>query len=83
MLEFREYRLKCRHSKFVGTVLGESILRLTDNLSKALQGSTLSAAEGQKVADMTLRTICTLRNDESFDLFWLKVTDMATKLHIA
>ena len=29
-----------------GAVLGESILRHTDNLSKALQGSTVSAAEG-------------------------------------
>ena len=62
-----------------GTVLGEMVLRHTDNLSRTLQDKALSAAEGQQVADMVVRT---LRNVESFDLFWLKVTKSAESLDV-
>ena len=48
----------------------------------ALQGSTVSAAERQQIAEMALTTIQTLRSDDSFDLFWQKVTNMATKLGV-
>ena len=64
-----------------GTVLGEMVLRHMDNLSKTLQAKALSAAEGQQVADMVVRTLQTLRNVESFDLFWLKVTKTAESLN--
>lgn len=40
-----------------GVFLGELILRHTDNLSKSLQDKTQSAAEGQLVADMVVRTL--------------------------
>ena len=56
-----------------GTVLCEMLLRHTDNLSKALQKKTISAAEGQGVAKMVIATLCTLRTEESFSLFWKKV----------
>ena len=65
-----------------GTYLGELLLRHTDNLSKALQHKSLSAAEGQMIADMTCRTIQKLRDDDSFDLFWLKVTKTSESLDI-
>ena len=55
-----------------GNILGEMILRHTDNLSSTLQKSSLSAAEGQQVAQMTVATIKSLRSDESFDIFWEK-----------
>ena len=45
-----------------GSVLGEMVLRHTDNLSRTLQDKALSAAEGQQVADMVVRTLQTLRN---------------------
>ena len=40
-----------------GTFLAEMVLRHTDNLSKTLQDKTRSAAEGQAIADMVVRTL--------------------------
>ena len=60
-----------------GISLAELVLRHTDNLSKTLQDKTRSAAEGQAIAGMVVRTLLTLRSDNSFDLFWLKVTKKA------
>ena len=57
-----------------GTMLGEIVLRHTDNLSKTLQDKTCSAAEGQEIASMVSCTLQAIRTDESFNLFWLKVT---------
>ena len=62
-----------------GAILGETILRHTDNLSSTLQHKTLSAAEGQQVAIMTIATLTSLRSDTSFDLFW---DIMALKLNV-
>ena len=59
--------------------LGELILRHSDNLSRTFQKSTISAAEGQCVADMTVRTLQSIRNDSNFDLFWEKTTQDANK----
>ena len=38
-------------------VLGECVLKHTDNLSKNLQSPSLSAAEGQKIAEITRKTM--------------------------
>ena len=51
-----------------GTVLGEQLLRHSDNLSKALQGSHVSAAKGQAVAMMTVKALELLRQDDMFSL---------------
>ena len=48
---------------FFGTVLCEMVLRHTDNVSKTLQGKVMSAAEDQEVANMVVRTLKTLRDD--------------------
>lgn len=56
-----------------GVELGEMILRHTDNLSKTLQHKSFSAAEGQEIAGLTVKTLETLRNEETFNLFWEKV----------
>ena len=56
-----------------GAILGEMILRHADNLSSTLQHKSMSAAEGQQVALMTVQTMNSIRTEESFDLFWLKV----------
>ena len=54
--------------------LAEMLLRHTDNLSKTLQKDTISASEGQIVAPMMLATLQSVRNDESFQLFWDKLS---------
>ncbi len=56
-----------------GAILGEMILRHADNLSSTLQHKSMSAAEGQQVALMTVQTLKRIRSDESFDSFWVKV----------
>lgn len=56
-----------------GCMLGELILRHSDNLSSTLQHKSISAAEGQRVASMTIQTFRSIRNDESYDLFWKRV----------
>ena len=62
---------------FFGLVLGEMLLNYSDNLSKTLQNTRLSAAEGQTVANMTKRTLATLRAEDKFKLFWENVRRMA------
>ena len=56
-----------------GAILGEIILRHADNLSSTLQHKSMFAAEGQQVAYMIVQTMNSIRTEESFDLFWLKV----------
>jgi len=63
-----------RKFEFVfGAILGEMILRHSDNLSQCLQKKTISAAKGQHVAKMVTDTLQSIRNEESYDLFWQKV----------
>ena len=54
---------------FLGCVLRESILRLTDHLSKSLQDPIISAAEGQQFAADAVITLNKDRNEDSFNLF--------------
>lgn len=53
-----------------GIVLGERILKHTDNLSKTLQNPALTASDGQEIAELTCRTLEQIRTTDSFDLFW-------------
>ena len=66
-----------------GAVLGENILRHTDYLSKTLQSKAMSGAEGQEVAAMVVRTLESMRDDTSFDLFWSKTTTLAENYSIS
>ena len=68
---------------FFGLVLGESLLCNTDNLSKTLQKKEFSAAEGQLTMEQRKRTLMSIRNDDSFDLFWEKVNSMASDLDVS
>ena len=55
---------------FFGIQLGRKLLSIVDNLSRSLQAKTISACEGQQLVRMTQATFKSMRNDESFDLFW-------------
>ena len=63
--------------------MGELILRHTDNLSKTLQNPELSAFEGQETAEMTCKTLDSIRNDESFDLFWQNTLSLQSNLDVS
>ena len=66
-----------------GCMLGEMILKHSDNFSSTLQHKTLSAAEGQHIAQMTVGTLKSLRSDDSFDLFWQTANSKASELDIS
>ena len=50
--------------------LGRKLLNMVDNLSRSLQAKTISACEGQKLVNITLVTLQSIRSDQWFDLFW-------------
>ena len=62
-----------KFSFLFGVVLGELILAHSDNLSKSLQVEVLITLEGQTQAELTLKTPESIRTEEMFGLFWLKV----------
>ncbi|CAC5364660.1 unnamed protein product [Mytilus coruscus] len=49
------------------------LLRNANNLSKTLQCKDLSAAESKSIAQKTVQTMKSLREDQCFDLFWENV----------
>ena len=65
-----------------GCLLGKTILKQTDNLSKSLQIPTLSAAEGQEIAQDVIVTLEKDRNEKSFDLFWEQLEQRRRQLSI-
>lgn len=65
-----------------GAMLGQLLLRHSDNLSRTLQHTHISAAEGQRVATMTVKTLEMMRDDASFERFWTKTTSFAEELGI-
>ncbi len=67
---------------FFGNYLATLVLRHADNLSSTLQHESMSPAEGQQVARMTVATLKSIRNDESYDGFKKSVTLKATHLAV-
>ena len=65
---------------FFGLVLGEFLLRHTDNISRTLQ-KNFSASEGQIVAEKTKVTLLSIRNEASFDS-WEKVVGMSERVDV-
>ena len=61
-----------RFDYFFGVLLGEVILSHSDNLSRTLQKRDISAAEGQEIAELTVKTLESIRSDIKFELFWKK-----------
>ena len=58
-----------------GVELGRKVLNMADNLSKALQGATVSASEGQTLMKMTITALESIRTYDSFISFW-KLVDL-------
>ena len=56
------------------------MLNHSDNLSKTLQATQMSAIDGQKLAEMTVRTLQSIRSDDNFKHFWAKVTNLDSDL---
>ena len=56
-----------------GLVLGICILKHTDNLSKTLQSPELTAADGQKLADLTCQTLEKIKNENALICFRIEL----------
>ena len=55
---------------FFGLNLGERLFSHTDNLSKTLQKTKMSAVSGQRVANVTKQVLEKMRNNECFKSFY-------------
>ena len=51
-----------------GLALGKQLLKHTDNLSRTLQAPSLTASEGQQIAELTWQTLLRIRTSDAFDL---------------
>ena len=58
---------------YVGVNVSKLILQMTDNLSRTLQHEHLSASEGQSVAQCTIKSLESIRSEESWDLVWTRL----------
>ena len=68
-----------------GISLGSLILRHSDNLSKSLQHESLSAAEGQELANLCITVLQSLRNSDQFKLCYghvLKIKVVSLLIHL-
>ena len=59
----------CKYNMFFGLKLCERILLITDNLSMTFQKGSMSVAEAQDIAKLTVDTLKGMRNDNVFKLF--------------
>lgn len=58
---------------FFGILLGERLFAHTDNLSRTLQGTSMSAAISMRLAKQTIETLQRIRDTKSFDAFFESV----------
>ena len=65
---------------FFGLKLGDLILGHSENLSRSLQKSSLSASEGQLMAKVTVQTLKSFQSE--FDPFWENVKEESSKHEI-
>ena len=64
---------------FFGLHLGERLFSHTDNLSKTLQKTKMSAVSGQRVANLTKQVLQKMRNNECFKSFYDTVVTKSKK----
>ena len=68
---------------FLGIELGHMVLNMADNLSASLQGSSVSANEGQNLMSMTVTTLESVRSEDSFTMFWHKTEQRRQQFGVA
>ena len=57
--------------KFIlGIKLGFKVCSITDNLSKTIQGESMSAVQSQEVAGLTIKTLESMRSESNTDAFY-------------
>ena len=69
-------------NNFYGVIVLQLVLTHSDNLSKTLQKPPLTSFQGKESADLTLKTINTLRWESEFEILWQKTAQQAAVLEI-
>ena len=64
-------------------LLAERILKHTDNLSKTIQATSMSAVEGRRLSQLCTEVLKSLRTDECFDQFWAYSERVQENLNIS
>ena len=68
LCESLEADVKARVSVCIN--LGFRVYSITDNLSKTIQGESMSAIESQEVAGLTIKTLESMRSESNADAFY-------------
>ena len=58
---------------YFGCTLGEQLLRQSDNLGRALQDSSSSGAQGNRLTQDLEKTLLKDRADSSSSIFWARI----------
>ena len=66
-----------------GLKVSEVILKMTDNLSRTLQKSSISAAEAQHLASLSVATLQGMRTTETWTVFYASVEALQQKLGVS
>ena len=66
-----------------GLMLAETILKNTDNLSKTLQYSAMSAVEAHSISQMSIGVLQKIRTDLCFDQLWALVQMIQQSLRVS
>ena len=59
-----------KFSFYFGLSIGHKLYSLTDSLSKTLQKEKMSAVSGQRLVNLTVKTLEGMRSDENFKMFF-------------
>ncbi|XP_048583324.1 zinc finger MYM-type protein 1-like [Nematostella vectensis] len=65
---------------FFGLNLGNMLFSITDNLSKTLQKTKMSAVQGQRLAELTITTLSNMRSEQNFSDFYALVLQRRNSL---
>ena len=70
----------CKHNLLFGLKLCERILLIAGNLSMTLEKESMSAAEAQETAKLTVDTLKGMRNDNALMLFFQLLESLCEKV---
>ena len=65
-----------------GLKLADTIFKITDNLSKTLQKTSMSAAEAQHIASLTVATLQGMRSDDAAQSFFGLVSELGERVGV-
>ena len=68
---------------FFGISLGYLVIRHGDNFFAALQKANISAADGKRVASMTVSALAEMRSEKAFNLLWESVKSKMSSFDIS